>query len=312
MTLMKRLSVFAAKTETVIGTPETLTAAEGVYNAYEPMIQAEIEMQEREGQGSFDYLPAVGGPRMGAATFRTDVEYDGVSIPDWAAVLLPACGWVDTAGTFSPLSEGLKAGGATKSLTIGCYTDGRFKVISGAQGNFNFVFEAGKVAQIEWDFMGIMQDVTDAPLISPVYPVTPPARFADSPTTLGGYNLCLANLSINSGNEIAMRECQDTAQGYESALIRDRYPTINCDPEAQLVATWDDYGNWFSNAENAFTTQLKTADTSTIDITAPKAQIFGIEEGDRDRLVIDTLDLRCNKNGATIDQSLQIVFTPTV
>jgi hypothetical protein len=43
---------------------------------------------------------------------------------------------------------------------------------------------------------------------------------------------------------------------------------------------------------------------------APKAQIINSQEGDRNGIVIDSLELQCNKNGATHDQELQIIFTP--
>ena len=104
MPLLRRRSVFAAKVEGTIGTAETLTGSEGVYNARDFEIQPTIGMTRREGQGGFNYLPSVPEGMIGTCKIVHDLAYDGTNIPTWASVLLPACGWVDTAGVFSPVS----------------------------------------------------------------------------------------------------------------------------------------------------------------------------------------------------------------
>jgi hypothetical protein len=121
MAILKRRRVLAAKIEVTSGTAETLTSAEGVFNAYDVMIQLDIDMESREGQGSFGTLAAVPGGYKGKATFKTDCGWDGsVTEPTWADTFLPACGWVKAGGnTFTPRSEG--PGANVKTLTIGCY-----------------------------------------------------------------------------------------------------------------------------------------------------------------------------------------------
>ena len=106
MTMLKRKRVFAAKIEATPGTAESLTNTEGAFNAYNVMAQATIAMEEREGQGGFNYLSAVPGAYGGTLSFRTDLGWDGTSTePTWASVLLPACGWVDTSGTFDQIGR---------------------------------------------------------------------------------------------------------------------------------------------------------------------------------------------------------------
>ena len=61
MPLLKRRRVLAAKVEATSGTAETLTSAEGAFNAYDVMIQPEIDKEPREIQGSFGSLAAVPG-----------------------------------------------------------------------------------------------------------------------------------------------------------------------------------------------------------------------------------------------------------
>jgi len=49
---------------------------------------------------------------------------------------------------------------------------------------------------------------------------------------------------------------------------------------------------------------------SLLTFDAPKAQIISNADGDRNGLAIDQLQLQCNKNGATHNEELSIVFTP--
>src|SRR6056297_2582972 len=137
MPLLKRKRVLAAKVEGTIGTAETLTTAEGAFNVYDLMIQPTIEVEDRPAQGSFNQLAGVAGARLGTATFRTDLAYDGTNIPSWASVLLPACGWVLSTATFNPTSEA--PGSNVKTLTIGGYIDGLFKQIYGAVGSWRAI-----------------------------------------------------------------------------------------------------------------------------------------------------------------------------
>ena len=54
MPLLRRRAVFAAKTETTVGTAETITASEGAYNARDFSIQPTVAVTRREGQGGED------------------------------------------------------------------------------------------------------------------------------------------------------------------------------------------------------------------------------------------------------------------
>ena len=87
MPLLKKIQTIAAKVEATIGTAETLTASEGVFNAYDIDIQGDIQVEEREGQAGFDMLPGVAGTRKGTMTFKTDIEWDGsATVPVWSSV----------------------------------------------------------------------------------------------------------------------------------------------------------------------------------------------------------------------------------
>ena len=307
MPLLKKIQTIAAKTEATIGTAETLAAADGQFNAYDIDIQGEIEVEEREGQGAFNRLAGVAGARGGSFSFKTDIEWDGsATVPVWASTLLPACGFTNSSGVFTPKSEG--PGSNVKTLTMGAYEDGRLKTLAGCAGNFRIVLPSGKKAYIEWSFQGVWQDITDTAIIAPTYPSDTVLRFASATVQYDSVDLCVAEASIDAGNEIILRECPDTDAGYKSALIVDRYPTISADPEATLVADDDPYQDWVDGDQAAWSVALDGPSSSTLTISAPAAQIFNIQGSDRGKLLTDDIEWRCNKNGANQNQELSLTF----
>lgn len=307
MTLLKRKRVLAAKVETAIGTAESLTASEGAFNAYNLMIQPQITNEQREGQGAFNHLASVPGARRGVATFRTDLGWDGTTtLPTWATVLLPACGFVESSQVFTPRSEA--PGSNVKTLTIGDYVDGVFKSIAGAVGDFQLVMPSGRMAYIDWTFTGVWQAPTDVALIAPTYPTASPIRFADATMTYNSVAQKVESTTLAAGNEVILREDPSTAAGFISGLITNRAPRVTANPEAVLVATQDRFGAWIAATESALAFTLKGPSDSTITISCPKAQINNDQEGDRGRMVTDEIEWTCNKNGTTNDEEVSITF----
>lgn len=307
MPLHTELRTIAAKIETTAGTAETLTASEGTFDVYEPTIQATVEMDERNSQGSFNRYSQIAGTQMGTVTFRTDVTIGATTLPEWATTFLPACGWVESTNVFTPRSESI--GSNVKTLTIGMYENGVFKSIAGACGTFRIVCPAGRLATIEWTFTGVWQGVSDVSLISPTYPADVPLRFASATCTYDSVAQKVENMTIDAGNNVVMREDPSTSQGYISAVITNRYPKITANPESTLVATDDHYGDWLSNSEAALAVTLNGPSSSSLAISAPKAQIINAQEGDRNGIQIDDIEWACNKNGTNKDQELSLTFT---
>ena len=312
MPLLKRVRTIAAAVEAAIGTPETLAAAQGVYNAYDIAINASIEVEQREAQGSFDRLSGVAGARQGTMAFKTDI-YIGAVMPAWASVLFPACGYVATGAVFTPRS---KAPGTTtadpRTVTIGVFEDGFYKRLAGATGNFKIVYPSGKKAFIEWEFQGVWQAPANATLIEPTYPTDLPIRFATGTATYNMVDLQVENITFDAGNEIVYREDPTTAAGYISTLITDRMPKITANPESVLTGTQDRFAMWLAATEAAFAITLAGPDSSALVLSAPKAQIVNNQEGDRSKLQVDDLEFSCNKNATTKDADVSITVTVEV
>src|SRR5690606_26798925 len=138
------------------------------------------------------------GIRSGTATFSTEMSYDGTTVPTWASVLLPACGWVNTAGVFSPVSRGPGAGATLpKTLTIGAYVDGVFRILSGCMGTFTIELPTGRMAKINWTFQGKWAaNPTDVALIAPTYPAARPLRFANGGFEWDEIGMCVESVTV--------------------------------------------------------------------------------------------------------------------
>lgn len=305
MPLLRRRSVFAAKVEATIGTAESLTATEGVFNCMNLAIQPNIAVEEREGQGGFNYNASVPSQRSGTATFSTEAYYDGSTVPAWATVLLPGCGFINTAGVFSPLSQG--PGSSVKTLTIGGYIDGIFRKLSGCMGNFTIDLPTGRMIKFNWTFQGKWANPTDTAIIDPTFPTTLPMRMAAGSVSWNSVNMCTENITVDAGNEVILRECAGDASGIVSALVINRKPKITANPEMVLVATQDRHAQWLTTAPQSLVITTGASSENRLVITAPKAQIQNIQQGERSGLLTDEIEWLATANDDP-DEELTIEF----
>jgi hypothetical protein len=311
MPLYKRKKTLAAKVEGTPGTAEALTNAEGAFNAYDIMLQPSISFEDREGSGSFNYLTAISQARSATITFKTDVAWDGTATePSIFTVLMPACGWTETTNVWKPRSEA--PGTNVKTLTMGTYVDGVLKTIKGAVGTYVITLTTGGMITIEWTFTGVYVEPTDVAIIAPTYPTESPLRFAAATAcSFNSVALKVQKITIDAGNEVALLEDPTDASGFIHAIITNRRPTITANPESILVATQNRHNIWTTSTPYTIQITLDGPSTSTLGITAPKAQIINIQEADRNRIVTDEIEFLCTKNGATQNEELYFTFTPT-
>jgi hypothetical protein len=308
MTLIWRKSTIAAKIETTAGSIESLTNAEGVFNAFNSVINPDATFEERPAQGSYGHMPGVVGMRSGTMTFTTELFGDGAGgVPGWASTLLPACGWVNSAGVFTPRTEA--PGSNVKTVTIAKYENGVAKRLRGAMGMFSIVMAVGNRVLINWTFRGAWQAPEDVALLAPTYPTRSPMR-ATGTYTLASAAHCFSSMTINSGNNLILRPCitASDGSGIATAHVGNRLPTGSFDPESKLVATDDRYGRWLAGTEQALSIAFADA-ADTITIAAPKVQIRNPQEADREGLQVDNIEFQCNKNSG--DDELSITFAGT-
>lgn len=321
--LLRTRRVLAAQLESAVGTAETLTADDAAFNVFDADLQPGADFQERPGQAGHSPLKGVLGRRSGTCNFAVEAHGSGVaesaggeSVPAWAKVFLPACGMKQAAAD-SPVfnvSSTSPTGGATavavRTITLGLFEDGLFKVLSGCMGNVSVALVAGEKAMLNFEFSGVWAAPTDVALIAPDYPSVLPPRFAGGAVTYATKTPVLSEMTIDVGNNVVLRPDATQAAGIISALITGRRTTVSMNPETNLVATHDKYGAWLASTEGALSAALGAgADGNTLTFGAPAAQISEIKGGDRDGVAVDEVSLQCNRSADAGDDEFTITFS---
>ncbi len=294
--LIKRIRTLAAKAETTPGTAIAVTADDAAFNVFNAMIQQATELEQRQKQGGFSQLPAVPAARQGRCTFSSHF-YGGSATPAGMATFLPAVGMgLDGTSSFYQLvTPPPETDGATqKTLTLATYQNGRIKKIHGAMGNMKCTFPAGKLALAEFDFLGKWNAPTDGAILAPTYPSLTPLRMISGALTLGAYgSLKVANVTLDLGNVLYLREDVSDATGFSSCVIADRLPIVTIDPESNLVATKDIYGEWLASTEADLSLVLNNG-TDDCTITASDLQLMSPQEAERNGLEVDNINCQLN------------------
>ena len=134
------------------------------------------------------------------------MQWDGsATLPPWAEVLLPICGWVKSGNTFTPRSE--PPGSNVKTGTFGVWLGQEggnwlYKTLAGAVANFEFALTTGQIGVINWTIRGVWQPPVDQAVITPTYPAGNNIRYASDSqaTTWDGNDLCVQTTTVASGN----------------------------------------------------------------------------------------------------------------
>lgn len=179
-------------------------------------------------------------------------------------------------------------------LDMSLLQDGRVHRMYSARGNVRIVGTFGEPAFLEFDFMGVPVDDDDVALLTGVaYEDTVPAPFLNlQDTELADQDPanCFTTVEVDMGNQVVMRPCAvDHPSGFASARINSRDVTATADPEAQLVATVDMFSKLREGSIFPFVWTLGQTAGNIVEFNAPRAQVTGITQGDRDGILIDQL-----------------------
>jgi hypothetical protein len=308
MSLLTKKRVCAAKIESVTGTAESLMAADGAENFYDPNYEGVIGSYQRQGQGTVSPQQSVPGARYGKITYRTLMYNSGTSTPPfWASRLLIAASMVlNTAGTYLP-----QTGGAS-TLTTMCNTNGNLYEIAGAQGNFKIVADkVGEPVKMDWEYMGLYVAPSATALITPTYPTILPPRFAGATITLGGVSYVVRKVEFDPQNKLALREQgnETSGAGYAGSYVADRDPKLNLTIEMPAIGTHDFYADMVAGTEAAFVMVIGTGSNNQVRLSIPKAQLrTAPKQSDGDGIALYDLEFGCNRNSAAGDDEFSLVL----
>lgn len=297
--LVWRRSALSATEESARGTVATVTSAlasSAVYNAsFEPDNWFTETQREPLGTStSTDQAPY--GIQSGRFRFEMQIHPSDKFLP-----LLTMCGFLNTAGTYTPTANQANR----KSWSLALFEDGRKKIIYGAAGTVTIDIEAGKAAMATFEGMGIWSPVTDASLPSDSLPTNMP------------YQGLGTTISVNSAEVATMGRCQivfgaqygvipdlTAAAGMKFTNVEKFDPHIIMELDARKVATLDHYGLMLARTEHAISIALASG-ANTLTFSAPKAQRVQISDANRDNRRGDTVDFKLNFSSS--DDWLSIV-----
>ncbi len=316
--MIRRRRVLAAKIESTPGSAMALLAADAAFNVFDTNITPAIEFAEREGQSALSPLHGVTAGERGQVIFAVELHGSGdtgTPTPAWATTLLPACGMKEASGVWTPESRPPGASGSSaKTVTIGVYelsgTKARFKRLRGCMGTFVMRFVAGQVVRVEFTFDGIWDEPQDIALIAPDYPSVKPPTFRGSTFTIGSNTPRVAEVTLDMGNEIALREDPSDAAGFQAAVITGRRINGTLNPEARLIQADNPFYRWTEWQTQTMQIILGSgsADGNLITIDGPAFQITDIQPGERNGVEIDEISYQLNRSADAGDDEVVITF----
>jgi len=310
MPQITKRSIVGAKEETTDGTfLAPVGGTDTKFLTYDPSYRPEATVVERNPvNSSFARKRSKVTLEMARIAFETEVvgATDGVGAlgtePSWA-LLLRSCGFKPTVTAsvnviYDPVTNAAYGGAnGNSALSMVKWEDGVAKKLRGGRGNLRITGEAGGIARFAWDFMGIM-DLTAPlddtfPALAASYDSQMPPVVEQATFAFHGITLVMQSFSIDIGNVVSAREDANAVGGLKTTFIGDRHVTGQIVVEQELRATFDEITRFVGETLGAFTVTIGTVSKNRVKITTPAntVQIVGVDEGDRNGIRNNTLNL---------------------
>jgi len=303
--LMKRTLGF--KIESTPYSGETLAVGDYNVPAYNINYDPEIAMYARKlARGDFSRDASIAGKRTITISFSVDVAYSGTAAtaPSYFKCL-QACGMKQTAHGSTGVSLAPNSDYSNVPATIEVIEkdDGTTPVqlaikATGCMGNVRHVMDSvGNPVRMEFEFKGVLNGIADrayASIISPTAFDSPlPDAVLGSTITLFAETQKCNSVTIDLGNQVEIYTDPSRAQGVDGARIVDRNPTVEIDPDMDLIANRGLFARHTANTTGA----LYMTVGSYIKYTAPKTQIAqSYKPGEREGHVTNQLRLELKRD----------------
>lgn len=308
-----RNRILLAKEETGgYGVDPTPTVVANAIEAKNVKVNYQGDLLERDNvRSNISPVSPVVGKRWIEVNF--DVELKGSGTKGTAGRigdLLEACSMAETASAGSSVTY-VPTSLSQKSVTIYVYDNDTGSAvlhkITGAMGNFSIKLTAGQYGVLSFAMRGIYNAPTDVALTSaPTYETTSPPIVESCTFTLNSSALLIAQeLSLDLGNEIAMRDDINSASGLKGIIIANRKGKGSFNPEAMLVASYAFWADWTAATQRALSCIIGSASGNKCTITAPKVTIDSIADGDRERILTREIPFSLGQNVGNDELSLR-------
>ena len=310
MSFMEPKRTLGAKLEATPYTAETLSANDFKFAAYTVTYSGDIPMKARKlVRGDFSKDPSIAGKRMVTFTFLVDLYHSGTpATPPNYYELLRACGMKQTVHGATGVSLVTHADYTNVPMTIEVVEkeEGTTPVQlvirgRGCMGNPKLTFNnIGEPVAISFEFKGVLAAIEDRAFASILAPSGISTQLPDAVLSAGltifGELRCFNTLTIDLGNDIQLHTCSNQTEGYIGAHLADRNPTVEYDPDLQLIATQGDYARWTANTTGAMSVTIGGVGRD-ITLSAPAAQIINAyQPGDREGHVTNQESLELKRS----------------
>lgn len=309
----------AVKLETTEGTDATVADANVIDPVYDVSWTPEFQQNERRTlRASFSTDPTVAGMRTATISFATELKGSGTAgtAPPNLSAPLKACRYSETivastSVTYKPASSESSVASATVAIREGNHgTSFKEKKIIGARGNVRFVAVNGNFVRAEFEFKGRYSEPSDTTAFTDLATTPDPVAFLGATFSFQSVStLKISSLTVDTGNEVVLRQDPNQATGCFSAAIVGRMPKGEVDPEQELTSTINFPNKLTTDAEGSMSFILGSTAGNICTFTCAKTQITNASEGDREGIRTMPLTLRFNRNAAAGDDEISIAFT---
>jgi hypothetical protein len=186
---------------------------------------------------------------------------------------------------YRPASSSLVA------ATIYVYADQLQYIFAGCRASCKFSGPTAKVPYLDITVDGMYvsrADVAGPPAAT--YDGTLAPVFKGAVCTLNRLPLALSNLSIDIGNNVVFSENPNAAQGFDAPDIMSRKISGSMDPIHTSIATRDTVADLAAGTSRILHARWGTATGNRVAITAPAAIITKATPGDRNGMIIESID----------------------
>jgi len=295
-----RLRELLAKIETTAGTAISVTGTDGTVPVMNAVYNDNTSYNRRE-NATGGKLAGRRGPLIGTMSF--DVEAMGLgatgSVPAWADLFLPPCGFVKSTATFTYT----RTVANQKTITLKHFIDGKYRQLYGAAGSCRLTYNAGNISLFSFNFTGIVSPIAETANPAVTLVTTQPIVGAASFTYHNGTNPITLNAPsgvIDWGQTVAPIETPNAA-GYLRFCVSDYNPIMTVEPYEEAVGSTaiDPDADWVANSERAISLVLGSSANNTMTIAASKATHSSAPSwGERQRLVTRGFNLDFNDDSA--------------
>lgn len=188
--------------------------------------------------------------------------------------------WLMPAGlSLDPISDNFE------SVTLYMHKDGVLHEMPGSFGTFEVTAQAGDFATVKWTFTGTYVEPVDDRNPSPLFERTLPSQVELARLNIGAFAAVVEKFTFNQMNDIQVRPDVSASDGYIGTRIVSRKPEGGINPEADLVANNDFWGQLSAAEEMPLQLRIGHLAGNTVWLLFPNTQYSGLTYTDRNGIL---------------------------